>query len=141
MLPRSRISAIFFVAYSLKSAAEKSCPGSTKSSPQWATPCISMGVGLAVPMSMSRYTVLLSAHIISPPNFFANFIAKDVLPLAVGPVITIKGAVCSSLLASIAAPQNQLFATVRHKRSHLVQAIVFVPLDHQENQQLIRPWH
>ena len=47
--------------------------------------------GLAVSTLRLEYTCILSALIISPLSIFASFVAKEDLPIAVGPTIKIRG--------------------------------------------------
>src|SRR5690606_20314763 len=89
--------------------------GSTKSIPQCGTPLRSSLVGFAVPISAYLYIALESALIISPPTLLASLIASAVLPLAVGPTITTRG-------ASILMPQN--YQQQNWCRSHLPQGDV-----------------
>src|SRR4051794_18286326 len=63
--------------------------GSTRSRPWWRTAARSDGVGLAVPMSMPRYTCMASTATISvPATASAAAIATSDLPEAVGPTTT-----------------------------------------------------
>ena len=53
----------------------------------WGTPCISAGVGLAVPMLSSRKNWRESAETISVWNCWASCTHRAVLPTAVGPAM------------------------------------------------------
>ena len=86
--PRERMSRQAAAAASTNFAADQLSEGSATSMRWCGTPCISSGVGLAVPMSMRRYICIESAETISPPSSFASRTPSLVLPVAVGPVIT-----------------------------------------------------
>ena len=87
-LPRESTFSTQRAAISTYRATEKSSSGSATSSMWWGTPPISSRVGLAVPMSMRRYICMESADTTSPLWALASSTASQVLPEAVGPVIT-----------------------------------------------------
>ena len=75
----------------------KKCPrlysssGSATSIRWWRTAARCSGGGLAVPMSMRRYTCRLSALTISPPSRLAMHMARPLLPTAVWPTMAMTG--------------------------------------------------
>ena len=66
---------------------EKSSQGSAMSIMWWGIPCISSRLGLAVPMSMRRYTCMESQETTSPFSSLASSTARAVFPEAVGPAM------------------------------------------------------
>ena len=62
---------------------------------------------MAVPMSIHRYTCLLSALTISPSNFRARPRAKALLPAAVGPTIARSGVRMVSLAGQLLRPRGR----------------------------------
>src|SRR5690606_30576378 len=69
---------------------------------RWGTACRISRAGFAVPMSMSRYTIPESTLMISTGRRRASRMARDDLPLAVGPMRKITG---GSVLCSILSQQ------------------------------------
>src|SRR5437763_10079020 len=81
------MSAIAARAASRKRAESKASLGATRSRQWCGTRARSAAVGLAVPMSRSRYTCRESADTISPPTRSARSSASALFPLAVGPTM------------------------------------------------------
>ena len=71
------------------------------------TPSRSFMLGLAVPMSMPRYTSAESMDTTSPPSAWASAMANPVLPEAVGPISAMARGFTKAARGALAAAQEQ----------------------------------
>ena len=92
--------------------------GSTRSMPWWGTSARSAGVGLAVPMSMPRYTCIESTTTSSvPASLRARRRASADLPAPVGPTMaTGRGAAGPETLTAARAGSRPVGASASHHR-------------------------